>query len=180
MVQAPPSDADTIKTGHVKCQAGATEVVVWLVPGKLTEVASIKCGEKLDILLDGDLWAKIRTQDGKVGYVPQQAVGDWVGSGPSLAPAQPTPPASPSSKRSPLPRQSSSSTSPPDVARLGSLVSRWLNPNNGILERMKNDPLFALAKPTAQQVFVEAMRTRVQQTEREWKEVWRTLYESEP
>jgi hypothetical protein len=123
MVQASPSDDDTIKTGHVKCQVGATEVVVWLAPGKLTEVASIKCGEKLDILLDGDLWAKIRTQDGKAGYVPRQGVGDWVGSEPSFVPAQPPPPASSSSKRSPLPRQGSGSASPPDVARLGSACS---------------------------------------------------------
>jgi hypothetical protein len=64
-------------------------------------------------------------------------------------------------------------------AEMKTLVSRWLNLSSGVLERMKDDPFFALAKPSARQIFMDMMRNRVQQVEQEWEEVRRSLYEQE-
>ena len=64
-------------------------------------------------------------------------------------------------------------------AEMKTLVSRWLNPSSGVLERMKDDRFFALAKPNARKIFMDMMRNRVQQVEREWQEIWRSLHESE-
>jgi hypothetical protein len=76
MVQSPPPQEESIRTGWVRCAPGASEVSVWLAPGKLDEVDSPRCGEKLNILEEKDLWAKVRTKDGKVGYISELAVSE--------------------------------------------------------------------------------------------------------
>jgi hypothetical protein len=86
MVQAPPPEETTLRTVRVRCAANATEVSVWIAPGKLIEVASPKCGEKLDVLNDDALWAKVRTQGGKVGYISEQVIEDSVGIATSARP----------------------------------------------------------------------------------------------
>jgi hypothetical protein len=91
MVQALPPEEASLKTARVKCATNATEVSVWIAPGKLTEVASPKCGEKVDVLDSDKIWAKVRTQGGKVGYLSQQAIEDSVGLAISVPPA-PAPP----------------------------------------------------------------------------------------
>jgi hypothetical protein len=53
------------------------------------------------------------------------------------------------------------------------LCDRWLNPNQGLLERYKDDPLFALANPSARQTFTEEMTKRIRKAERE--KDWRLL-----
>jgi hypothetical protein len=65
-------------------------------------------------------------------------------------------------------------------AQMKALVTRWLDPQGGVLEKLKADPFFAMAKQSAQRVFMDVMRNRVRQVEREWQEIWRSLYESEP
>ncbi len=90
MVQAPPPEETTLRTVRVRCAASATEASVWIAPGKLIEVASPKCGEKLDVLSDDKLWAKVRTQGGKVGYISEQAIEDSV----RVPTSAPIPPAS--------------------------------------------------------------------------------------
>jgi hypothetical protein len=59
------------------------------------------------------------------------------------------------------------------------LVDRWLRPENGVLAKLEDDPFFALAKPGARQIFMDTMRNRVRQVEREWRDIWRLLHESE-
>jgi hypothetical protein len=39
---------------------------------------------------------------------------------------------------------------------------KWLDPVNGILERLKSDPYFALAKPSAKTMFQDYMRDRIE------------------
>jgi hypothetical protein len=58
------------------------------------------------------------------------------------------------------------------------LLDRWLHSENGTLAKLKDHPFFAMAKPSAQRVFLDTMGNRVRQLEREWKEIWRSLYES--
>ena len=70
------STQKALKTGLVKCQIGATGVSVWLAPGNLTVVASPGCGEALEVLEDSQLWMRVRTEAGTVGYVPRSAVAD--------------------------------------------------------------------------------------------------------
>ncbi len=57
------------------------------------------------------------------------------------------------------------------------LLDRWLHSENGVLARLEDDPFFAIAKPNARQIFMDTMRNRVRQVEREWKDIWRSLYE---
>jgi hypothetical protein len=47
------------------------------------------------------------------------------------------------------------------------LCDRWLNPKQGVLERYKDDPLFALANPAAKQTFLETMTNTIRKAERE-------------
>jgi len=110
MVQAAPRAEDSLQTGAVKCSGDAANVSVWVAPGTLTVVASPKCGEMLDILEAGELWMRVRTQNGKVGYIPRQAVTNWVDSKPPSAVRQFTPaetphPARPLTTLRPAPSQ---------------------------------------------------------------------------
>lgn len=100
---AQTSTEQTVKTGYVKCQPGATEVSVWLAPGDLTVVASTVCGESLDVLQDGELWMRVRTEAGAVGYLPRAAVADKLDSGPKgpqVVPTTTTTPAPPAESTS--------------------------------------------------------------------------------
>lgn len=47
----------------------------------------------------------------------------------------------------------------------------------GVLAKIEDDPIFAMARPSAQRVFNDTMRNRILQVEREWKEIWRSLHE---
>jgi hypothetical protein len=58
-----------------------------------------------------------------------------------------------------------------------SLLDRWLRPKGGVLAKLEDDPFFALAKPSAQQIFMDMMQSRVRQVEREWRDIWRSLHE---
>jgi len=57
------------------------------------------------------------------------------------------------------------------------LLERWLDPKDGVLARLEDDPFFALARPSARQIFMDTMQNRVRQVEREWREIWRSLHE---
>jgi hypothetical protein len=48
----------------------------------------------------------------------------------------------------------------------------WLDPAIGILERLKDSPFFALAKPNAQKIFWGYIRDRVELESRYCREVW--------
>jgi hypothetical protein len=50
---------------------------------------------------------------------------------------------------------------------------RWLNPKQGMLERYKDDPFFALANPAARKKFTEEMSNRIRKAERDKN--WRLL-----
>ena len=63
-------------------------------------------------------------------------------------------------------------------AQMKALITRWLDPQGGVLEKIKADPSFARAKPSLQRIFMDTMGNRVRQVEREWQEIWRSLYES--
>jgi hypothetical protein len=56
------------------------------------------------------------------------------------------------------------------------LLDRWLHPQSGVLAKLEDDPSFALARPSAQQIFMAMMRNRVRQVEHEW-DIWRSLHE---
>ncbi len=58
---------------------------------------------------------------------------------------------------------------------MAALSDRWLNPEHGVLARLKDDPYFALAKPSARKLFTDMITNRVGHTEREWREVWALL-----
>jgi len=58
-------------------------------------------------------------------------------------------------------------------AEMEVLCDRWLNPKQGLLERYKDDPFFALANPAAQQTFTEEMTRGIREAERE--KIWRLL-----
>jgi hypothetical protein len=77
MVQA-PSMNEILKTARVVCAPNWTRVSLWFAPGRLTEVASLKCGAKVDILHDGELWVKVRTEERKEGYVSRQSLSDRI------------------------------------------------------------------------------------------------------
>jgi len=106
-ISQPTSTEQALKTGFVKCQTGANEVSVWLAPGNLTVVASPGCGESLDVLQDGELWMRVRTEAGVVGYIPRSAVADSLASAkakqvaPSTAPSaqEQSHPATPTKKQ---------------------------------------------------------------------------------
>jgi hypothetical protein len=51
----------------------------------------------------------------------------------------------------------------------------WLNPQSGILVRLKDDPYFALATPSAQKVFINYMRDRIELDTRYWRDALETL-----
>ncbi len=55
------------------------------------------------------------------------------------------------------------------------LLDRWLHPKDGVLARLAHDPTFAMTRPNAQEVFMDTMKTRVYQVEREWREIWRSF-----
>jgi hypothetical protein len=55
---------------------------------------------------------------------------------------------------------------------LDAIRVKWLDPVVGILERIKNDPYFALAKPSAQKIFQEYIQDRVELESRYFREVW--------
>ncbi len=57
------------------------------------------------------------------------------------------------------------------------LLDRWLQPETGVLAKLEDDPFFAMARPTARQIFMDMTRNRVRQVEREWQEIWRSLHE---
>jgi len=63
--------------------------------------------------------------------------------------------------------------------QMKTLIVKWLDEKNGILKEIKCDPIFAAAKPNAQRVFIEMMMNRLFQVDQAWREIWRSLYESE-
>ena len=62
-------------------------------------------------------------------------------------------------------------------ADMNTLVARWLQPNQGVLAKLKDDPFIAMAKPSAKQIFTDVMQNRVRQLEREWTDIWQSLHE---
>jgi hypothetical protein len=57
------------------------------------------------------------------------------------------------------------------------LLDRWLDPKDGVLAKLEDDPSFAPAKPSARQILMDMMQNRVRQVEREWRDIWRSLHE---
>jgi hypothetical protein len=57
------------------------------------------------------------------------------------------------------------------------LLDRWLQPETGVLAKLEADPFFAMARPSARQIFMDMLQNRVRQVEREWREIWRSLHE---
>jgi hypothetical protein len=49
---------------------------------------------------------------------------------------------------------------------------KWLDPGVGILERIKDDPFFALAKPNAQKIFRRYIQDRIELESRYCREFW--------
>jgi hypothetical protein len=58
-------------------------------------------------------------------------------------------------------------------------LSRWNDPQSGVLKRLKSKPFCVRAKPGAQRIFVQMMEGELQRVELDWKEIWRSLYESQ-
>jgi hypothetical protein len=77
--QPNPVNSLGLKDVYAKCLSGASEVSIWVAPGDLTVVASAACGERLDVLEDGELWVRVRTDKEKRGYIPRAAVSDSPG-----------------------------------------------------------------------------------------------------
>jgi hypothetical protein len=48
-------------------------------------------------------------------------------------------------------------------AQMKALIMRWLDPQGGILEKLKADPFFTRTKLTAQRIFMDMTRNRVRQ-----------------
>jgi hypothetical protein len=48
----------------------------------------------------------------------------------------------------------------------------WLDPVGGILQRIKDDPYFSLAKPNAKKIFQEYIRDRIELESRYCREIW--------
>jgi len=64
--------------------------------------------------------------------------------------------------------------------QLNALIFKWLNEDGGILKEIETDPIFVAARPNAQLVFRHMIKNRVYQIEEAWREIWRSIYESEP
>jgi len=73
-----------------------------------------------------------------------------------------------------LDEESASVKSDDDMKKL---LDHWLQPKTGVLATLEDDPFFAMAKPTARQIFMDMTRNRIHQVEREWREIWRSLHE---
>lgn len=56
--------------------------------------------------------------------------------------------------------------------QLEAVRRKWLDPVIGILERIKDDPYFALAKPNAQKIFQEYVQDRIELESRYCRKVW--------
>jgi len=63
-------------------------------------------------------------------------------------------------------------------SELAGLIAKWTDPQVGVLRRMQDDPIFAMAKPSARQIFLDQITNRIRGIEREWRDIWRSLYES--
>lgn len=57
------------------------------------------------------------------------------------------------------------------------LVDKWLHPKDGVLAKLEDAPFFVSARPSARQIFMDTMKNRVLQVDREWREIWRSLHE---
>lgn len=75
MVRAPFHSAaggaanDVPKTAHVKCGIGASDISLRSTPEGTVTLRKLKCDEEVGVLDFGSPWVKIRTNDGRIGYV---------------------------------------------------------------------------------------------------------------
>lgn len=96
--------ADEFGSGFVDCHTHAEKIQVAAKAAKTTDtVASISCGERFTVLINGEVFAQIETKDGKVGYIysylvsrdyvdtATQAAGTQASSQFQTASASPTP-----------------------------------------------------------------------------------------
>jgi hypothetical protein len=62
--------ADELGSGFVDCHTHPEKIQVATKAAKTTDtVASIPCGERFTVLINGEVFARIETKDGKVGYI---------------------------------------------------------------------------------------------------------------
>lgn len=100
------SSAWADELGYVDCSAHPESTQVFAKPRQTPDsVATIACGERFTILLNGFIFSRVQTKDGKVGYVYSSLItGDHSGSAPAQsaggrAPAVSAPAAPPANIR---------------------------------------------------------------------------------
>jgi TonB family protein len=67
--QPDPAIAPEIKAAHGECSPGMSEISVIAAPGSTSVVATVKCGQEVNITGGRDGFYKVRTMDGKEGYI---------------------------------------------------------------------------------------------------------------
>ncbi len=90
LLAASPAWADDL--GYIDCQGHSENTVVLAKAAQTSDVVtSLHCGEQFTILLSGDFFSRIQTQDGKVGYVYSYLISHNLSSPPAAQPAAQTP-----------------------------------------------------------------------------------------
>jgi hypothetical protein len=77
----PEESVTAIKKGFVRCGAGSTEMTVWNSSNQTkAEIARVKCGEAVEIMLEQSSWDRIRTVNGAIGYMARLFISDDISS----------------------------------------------------------------------------------------------------
>ena len=64
--------------GYVHCRSGETYVYLYQSPDNFQVVANLKCDQQIEVDSQNGAWARVRTADGKEGYLPQASLAQAV------------------------------------------------------------------------------------------------------
>ena len=87
--QASAALEPSIRTARVDCLS-LTQIDIFTVPGSSTSTGHVKCGETIAVLSEQGSWDKVRSVDGKIGYISKLFVSSEA-SGPVASASPPAP-----------------------------------------------------------------------------------------